>query len=151
MLRIRYLPLWLACLLPVACTTTRPPELEVPNAPSSNLITPSPRTSPAVVDLLNQASGASSKGDLQRASVLLERAVRIEPRNPTLWNYLAKLRLHQGRLQEAINLAAKSNALAGPDSKLKAANWRIIAHARFQSGNIPGAKQAEATADALLK
>jgi hypothetical protein len=77
--------------------------------------------------------------------------VRIEPRNPALWNYLAKLRLHQGRLQEAMNLASKSNALAGANNKLKAANWRIIAHARFQSGNIPGAKQAETKADALLK
>jgi len=151
MSRIRILLFSAVCLLPVACTTTRPPALEVPSEPSSKLITPSPRTSPAVVDLLNQASVASRGGDLPRASVLLERAVRIEPRNPALWSYLAKLRLHQGRMQEAIGLAAKSNALAGSDNKLKAANWRIIAHARFQSGNIPGAKQAEAKADALLK
>jgi len=151
MLHTRYWPLLLTCLLPVACTTTRPPALEVPSEPSSKLITPSPSTSPAVVDLLNQASNASRSGDLPRASVLLERAVRIEPRNPALWNYLAKLRLHQGQLQEAMNLAAKSNTLAGSDTHLKAANWRIIAHARFQSGNITGAKQAEAKADALLK
>jgi len=104
-----------------------------------------------VVDLLNQARSATQAGDLQRADVLLERSVRIEPRNATLWNYLAKLRLHQGRLQEAMGLAAKSNALASKDHKLMADNWRIIAHARYQKGDINGAREAQSKADALLK
>ena len=140
----------LCCLFPIACTTTRPPALEVPSEAPDKVIYPSPQTSPAVVDLLNQARAATQQGQLQRAEILLERCVRIEPRNPSLWNYLAKLRLHQGHLQAAMNLAAKSNALAANNSKLKAANWRIIAHARYQNGDINGAKDAEQKADALL-
>ncbi|MBI1421988.1 MAG: tetratricopeptide repeat protein [Gammaproteobacteria bacterium] len=147
----RYLLLALCCLLPVACTTTRPPALELPGEPADKLIYPAPQTSPAVVDLLNQARDATRQGELQRAEVLLERSVRIEPRNPTLWNYLAKLRLHQGRLQEAVGLAAKSNALAAAsDDKLKADNWRIIAHARYQSGDVNGAKEAQRKADTYI-
>ena len=103
-----------------------------------------------MVDLLNQAHAAIQQGQIQRADVLLERSVRIEPRNPSLWNYLAKLRLHEGHVQEAMSMAAKSNALAGNNDKLKADNWRIIAHARYQSGDVYGAKDAEQKADALL-
>ena len=152
MVSSRYILLLLCSLLPIACTTTRPPALELPGEPADKVIYPSPKTSPAVVDLLNQARTATQQGQLQRAEVLLERTVRIEPRNPTLWNYLAKLRLHQGRLQEAMGLAAKSNALAATgDDKLKADNWRIIAHARYQNGDVYGAKEAQNKADALLK
>lgn len=151
MVSSRHILLLLCSLFPIACTTTRPPALEVPSEPADKVIYPSPQTSPAVVDLLNQARAATQAGKLQRAEVLLERTVRIEPRNPTLWNYLAKLRLHQGRLQEAMGLAAKSNALSSShNDKLKADNWRIIAHARYQQGDLAGAKQAQMKADALL-
>ncbi len=147
----RHIIVVICSLFPIACTTTRPPALEVPSEPASKIITPAPTTSPAVVDLLNQARAATQQGQLQRAEVLLERTVRIEPRNPTLWNYLAKLRLHQGRLQEAMGLAAKSNALSSStDDKLKADNWRIIAHARYQQGDMAGARKAQLKADALL-
>lgn len=151
MVNFRNSLLLLCSLFPIACTTPRPPALDVPAEPANKVIYPSPRTSPAVVALLNQARAATQQGQLQRAEVLLERSVRIEPRNPTLWNYLAKLRLHQGRLKQAIGLAAKSNALAANgDNKLKGDNWRIIAHARFQTGDVYGAKEAEMKADALL-
>jgi predicted Zn-dependent protease len=148
MLRARHLILCCG-LLPIACTTTHPPALEIPGEPADKIIYPAPETSPAVVKLLNQARTATQQGQLQRAEALLERTVRIEPRNPTLWHYLAKLRLHQGRLQEAMGLAAKSNALAGNNRKLKADNWRIIAHARYQKGDVYGAKEAQAKADAI--
>lgn len=150
MLNSRYLLLFACCLLPVACTTTLPPALELPGEPADKVIYPSSKTSPAVVNLLNQAREATRQGQLQKAEVLLERTVRIEPRNATLWNYLAKLRLHQGRYQEAIGLAAKSSALSGShDDKLKADNWRIIAHAHYQQGDMAAAKKAEMKADAF--
>ena len=149
MFKSRHLVL-LCCLFPIACTTTRPPALEIPGEAPDKIIYPAPETSPAVVDLLNQARAATKQGQLQRAEVLLERSVRIEPRNPTLWNYLAKLRLHQGRMQEAMGLAAKSNALTSNNNKLKADNWRIIAHARYQNGDVYGAKEAQQKADHLL-
>ena len=150
MLRPGFLLLLSCALLPIACTTTHPPELQVPNEASDKIIYPSPQTSPAVVKLLNEAHTAIEQGDYPRADVLLERTVRIEPRNPALWNYLAKLRLHEGHLQQAMDLAAKSNVLAGDDNKLKADNWRIIAHARYQNGDMAGASSAEQKADMLL-
>lgn len=115
----------------------------------SKLIVPSSQTSPAVMKLLDQAHSATMQGDIPRAEVLLERSIRIEPKNPVLWHYLAKVRLQQGRFNEAAGLAQKSNALAKGDKPLQADNWRIIAHARNRNGDLVGAREAQTNADAL--
>jgi len=133
-----------------ACTTTKPPGIDVPGDEPGKTILPDKKTSPAVVKLLNRARDATRDGEYPKAEVLLERTVRIEPHNPVLWHYLAKLRLHQGRFKDAMGLAAKSNALANTNKQLKADNWRIIAHAKYQSGDVYGAKEAQAKTDELL-
>ena len=43
---------------------------------------------------------------------------------------------------QAASLAAKSNAWAGKNRGLQAANWRIISQARSQRGDFSGAQQA---------
>lgn len=134
-----------------ACSITRPPGIDVPGEDPARTILPDNKTSPAVVKLLNHAREATQEGDYQKAEALLERTVRIEPRNAALWHYLAKLRLHQGRLKEAIGLASKSNSLARSNNRLKADNWRIIAHARHQSGDIYGAKEAQRKSEGYLQ
>lgn len=101
-----------------------------------------PAHGPAVVALLDSADGQQQAGDLAAAVATLERALRIEPRNPRLWNRLAGLRLAQGRYTMAEQLAAKSNSLAGSDTGLKRSNWRLIARARDARGDRAGAAAA---------
>ena len=96
----------------------------------------------AVVALLDQSRTQASSGRLGEASASLERALRIEPRNPALWQELARIRLDQGQFREAENLAAKSNALAGENRGLRAGNWRIIGQARTSLGDLQGAREA---------
>ena len=108
-------------------------------------------SSPAVLKLVSNARRATKNGQLDRAEVFLERALRLEPHNPVLWNYMAKLRLHQGRYSDAQNLAAKSNSLLRGNPVMQADNWRIIAHARQKSGNTKGANEAQSRSDAILK
>ena len=72
----------------------------------------------------------------------LERALRIEPRNPVLWHELARIRLEQGQYRQAENMAAKSNMLTGTNRYLKAKNWRIIGEARNRLGDLQGAREA---------
>jgi len=69
--------------------------------------------------------------------------LRIEPRNAHLWHRLAELRLAQERFRMAVDLAAKSNALAGADRRLKRNNWLLIADAWRASGEPGKAHQAE--------
>lgn len=105
-------------------------------------IPPEASRNPAVVDLVDQAQTQWSAGELEAAGASLERALRIEPRNPVLWQELARVRLYQGQYRQTENLAAKSNALAGDDKRLRSENWRIIGEARSRLGNSAGAQTA---------
>ena len=68
---------------------TAPDEVTRPAAPDSIQPKPVPpaaiTSSPAVVALLRQAENQANSGDLGAAAASLERAIRIEPRNPLLW------------------------------------------------------------------
>jgi tetratricopeptide (TPR) repeat protein len=92
--------------------------------------------------LLNNAKNQSAAGRMDEASANLERALRIEPRNPMLWHELARVRLEQGLYRQAENMAAKSNMLAGTNRYQRAKNWRIIGEARSRRGDLQGAREA---------
>src|SRR6266704_2919492 len=89
----------------------------------------------AIASLLDGARAAT-------AAASLERALRIEPRNPRLWQELARVRLKQGDYAQAESTAARSNSWAGGDGGLRAENWRLIAQAREARGDAEGARAA---------
>ena len=91
---------------------------------------PGPKENVAVAGLVDSARSDAAAGRLPNAAASLERALRIEPRNPRLWQELARVRLKQGDFVQAENLAARSNSYAGSDSGLRAENTRIIEDAR---------------------
>lgn len=105
--------------------------------------------SPAVVALLDRAEQQHQGRDPEAAAVSLERALRIEPRNPILWQRMAAVRLEQGEWEQAIQMAARSNSYAGRYSGLRARNWQIIAEARRAQGDVQGAADAELKARQL--
>lgn len=102
------------------------------------LAPPTPRTNapiathPAALALLNEAMRQEKSGELEVAAAKLERALRIEPRNPLLWHQLASIRLRQGQTQLAVNLAQKSNSYTAQNSELAVRNQRIIDRAQRQ-------------------
>jgi hypothetical protein len=97
----------------------------------------------AVNDLLREVRRRWAAGEHEQAAAGLERALRIEPTNPYLWQHLAAVRLDQGRPQQAEQFAAKSNSMAGDSAPLRLRNWRLIAEARRRAGNAAGAREAE--------
>lgn len=123
----------------------------------SGEVRPGPKTGKAVLALLSKARQASRKGSLSSAESHLERALRIEPQNPTLWLYLAKLRLFSEKFKEAINLAKKSLALSSRGGtatesdkrSLQADCWRVIANSYVKLKNEEKAKSAQSKADSL--
>lgn len=92
------------------------------------------RESVAVAGLMQSARADTSAGRLSNAAASLERALRIEPRNPRLWHELARVRLKQGEYAQAESMAARSNAWAGSDSALREENQRLIEQAREAAG-----------------
>ena len=142
-----------SALLAAACTTAppdrerqeappapaelpSPPPYETPEAPAPTepSARPGPRENVAVAGLMRNARRDSEAGRLANAAATLERALRIEPRNPRLWHELARVRLKQGQYSQAATLAARSNSWAAGDPELRAANERIIEEARIASG-----------------
>lgn len=117
-------------LLLIGCATVQDP------APIA-IPTPAPaaRTeNVAIAGLMHSARIDADAGRLASAAASLERALRIEPRNPRLWHELARVRLKQGDYAQAESVAARSNTWAGADQELRAANQRLIEEARAARG-----------------
>jgi predicted Zn-dependent protease len=128
------------------CATVPAPAPESSPAPAS-----APAAAPAhgtrgeniaIASLLEGARTDAAAGRLTNAAASLERALRIEPRNPHLWQELARVRLKQGDYAQVESVAARSNSWAGGDHALRAENWRLIAQAREARGDAAGAKAA---------
>lgn len=106
-------------------------------------------SSPAIGALVMAATQNSQAGNLDSAVASIERAIRIEPRNPALYYKLAILRIKQSKPRLAEDLAKKSALLAAQDNQLKKHSWLLIAHARELQGDFKGAKAARAKADSF--
>jgi Flp pilus assembly protein TadD len=104
---------------------------------------------PAAVALLDAASAEQKSGNLSSAASNLERAQRIEPHNALVWYRLAVVRFRQGDLQQAEQLALKSDSLASSDSGLRARSWRLVALARERRGDAAGAAEAKRRVESL--
>ncbi len=106
-------------------------------------------SSPAVVALLNDADKFAITGKNQEAVASIERAIRIEPKNPVLWHKLGKVRLQEGKWDQAIAMAKKSNVLAAGNRLLQSENWMIIAKASEGKGDVAAAMHANDMAKQL--
>jgi predicted Zn-dependent protease len=137
---VRYV-LLLAAILAGCATVYAPPP--GPAEASAPLPESAARTENlAIAGLMDGARADSAAGRLANAAASLERALRIEPRNPRLWQELARVRLKQGDYAQAESTAARSNSWAGGDHALRAENWRLIAQAREARGDADGARAA---------
>jgi predicted Zn-dependent protease len=132
-----------------ACATA--PEGPSEPAPSSTPEAPPPPTprteNVAVAGLMESARADAAAGKLSTAAASIERALRIEPRNPRLWQELARVRMQQTQFVQAENMAARSNSYAAGDNALRAENWRLIAQAREARGDADGARSARESAE----
>jgi len=107
-----------------------PPQGTTEQAPPPPPEAPAVKENVAIAGLMDSARSDAASGRLVQAAATLERALRIEPRNPRLWHELALVRVRQGDTAQAANLAARSNSFAGSDAQLRAANQSIIEQAR---------------------
>ena len=131
---------------PAASSSPAPAE---PSAPT--VLRPATRESTAVASLMDSARADTAAGRLANAAATLERALRIEPRNPRLWSELARVRFQQRDYAQAESTALRSESWAGRDNALRADNWRLIAAAREARGDSKGAQQARDAASRFEK
>jgi len=105
--------------------------------------------SAAVSALVMAANEDSQAGKMDSAVATMERAIRLEPRNPTLLYKLAVLRLQQSKPAQAEDLAKKAALLASKDAQLKKHSWLLIARAREMQHDAAGAQEAREKANSF--
>ena len=103
---------------------------------------------PAVLSLLEEADQLRTAGDLVGASARLERAQRIAPTEPEVYFQLSSLRLEQGSLEAAANIATQGVDLSGTDKAMKRDLYTVIARAKDALGDTSGASEARRLARA---
>ena len=95
----------------------------------------------ATQTLLARANEALASQQPETAIMLLERAVRIEPREALLWIRLSRAHLAQGEMRAAFQHARKAIALAGNDSSKFSAAWLQLANVFNAQGKNAEAQQ----------
>lgn len=121
--------------LPPEAPPTAPVEppaapVEPPTVPVRPPVPPAkPLTGPAA-PLYTEAETALQAGNYAAAEMLLERALRIEPRNPLYWYALARTAYHQGDYQQTIQFCRKADSLVGANRQLATRNRELLDQAQ---------------------
>jgi len=152
--KIRLLALLITLLL-AACSSQQPAPIKDKEI-DSRVRTPASEDSagvqvyslqnPAVKELTAQALVAERAGDLDQAGGYLERAMRIEPRDPQLLQHMAEIKLQKEDYQQALNFAVRSYEIGPRVGEICSRNWRTISVAREHLNDSDGASDAEARA-----
>lgn len=130
------------------------PEVEnrvrVPASQDSEGVQVFPLQNSAVKELLADAGNAESTGDYNQASVLLERALRIEPRDPEILQQMAEIQLQKLDYSQALNFAVRSYDVGPRVGEICNRNWRTISVAKEHLDDPNGSVQAEQRASTCM-
>lgn len=97
---------------PVVVERQQQEALLVPQQPQTALpATQAPKSLPAAKRMRQLASAEGEKGDYKRAIALLERALRISPRDPETYYELARNHLLMDEASQALQLAQRGLSL----------------------------------------
>jgi len=154
---VKYLFLFLSLLLLSSCSSlpkTDAPVVDIVDKSGSSAGTttshkPAVSNPIVVAGLQKQAKQLNHTGESAKAAAILERAIRIQPRNPGLWHQLAQVRFTQKQYRQAESLALRSNQYASRAPDIRRANWLLITSARAETGDSKGAREARKQADKL--
>ncbi len=117
---IRLSGLVLLALLLSACTLEqRYNQYQLPSQQSQ------PGQGGAVAELQRNARDALRQRDFQQAVDYLQRAIKIEPRNPRSWHYLAETYWRSGDSRRCLEMVERSFSYSSSADDLDQANDRL--------------------------
>jgi hypothetical protein len=91
---------------------------------------PPPASAGATASLLQQSRQQSASGNYALATSSLERALRINPRDPELWCELGRVKLAQGDAAQAQSMARRGLSVAGNAPTARERCEALLADAR---------------------
>ena len=126
-----------------------PTEVVEPSIPLPSTSNRSYSLSAATKSLVAQATTQRKSGNFVQASATLERALRIEPKNPLLWIEYGQLRMDEKNYTQAESMGRKALASAIGDLRTQSKAWLLIADS-YKARNRNGeAQQAYERANTL--
>jgi tetratricopeptide (TPR) repeat protein len=138
-----------------ACQTQPPaPDADLTNevrqaARSQNgIINVHPVTDPVAEEYIGQARWLEQQERLDEASERVEMALKVSPKDPQYWQFLAELSLSRGHHQEALHHAVRSFELGPQLGELCYRNWLTLSRAYLALDHPEQSAQAERRADA---
>jgi len=106
-----------------------------------------PLQNSAVKELLKQSEQSESVGDFDAAAVSIERALRIQPRDPELLQRMAEIQLQKKDYTQALNFASRSYDSGPRVGELCNRNWRTMSVAQSALGDNRSARMSETRAN----
>ena len=128
--------------LPAPAPAPAPVPAPEPGPSVSRESVPVPREGKAAATLLASARQNEQSGQFSQAEMVLERALRVEPRNARLWHEMAQVKYGQKDYGQTVQFCIKSNSLAGKDYDLIQQNWLLMERAYLELGEPEKARQA---------
>ena len=95
--------------------------------PSTAAVTEGQPTLGPVIQLQNQALAAINENQYQLAIDYLQRAIKIQPRDPWSWHYLADIYWRQGQYDRCLAMIDRSSGYAVNDTRLASDNAALRA------------------------
>ena len=134
---------------PVEDTSVEPPSTEViaeeakPESDDSDTRGNNGASNSAALLLLAKSETLRARGQRPQAIGLVERAIRLEPRNGDLWVQLGRLNFEDGEMARAEQYARRGIALAktGDTEEARTNGWLLLADISEARGDAEGAKQ----------
>lgn len=120
--------------VPAPVPPPEPPPEPVPEPKAGLETVPVPQEGKAAAVLLASARQNRESGQLVQAEMMLERALRVEPRNARLWFEMARVKFDQREFRQAVQFCIKSKSLAGRDYELIEQNRVLIEKATRELG-----------------
>ena len=130
--------------VPRPAQTPAPNEAPAPSPGHESVVVP--KEGKAAATLLAGARQKLQAGQFSQAEMMLERALRLEPRNARLWHEMAQVKYGEKDYGQVVQFCIKSKSLAGKDYDLIRQNWLLMEKAYLQLGETEKAKQARSKA-----
>ncbi len=96
-------------------------------------VSPPSLPSPAE-NLLHEADEELQHRRYDKAEILAERALRMEPQNPIIWQLMGRIKHAMNNHSQAVQFYKKSNSMAGKNSELREQNMLYIEEAYRKMG-----------------
>ena len=119
------------------CAAPRKTAVPIPGAETPPPAVESKPVAGPAAALFHEAEEARQAGRLAEAEMLLERALRIEPRNPHYWHGLAQVKYRQEKYRETVQFCLKVESLAAKQPQLIARNKELLRQAKNKSAQSP--------------